>query len=86
MGVTAIYMGLHVDLQCLDTTLRDNLLASLPLLVFGTYSLATALFLWQKPSVGNILVVITITMALILFLASIFDLSLPIIKTSCLIV
>jgi hypothetical protein len=51
--------------------------------MFGAYCLFTSLFLWGKPQTGNILAVITITAAAVMLLASIFDLSIPIIKTSC---
>lgn len=83
LGLASLYMGLNIDLKCADATLRDNLLAGLPLLILGVYSIITAIFLWLKPQIGNILAVISITAASIMILASIFDLSFPIIKTSC---
>jgi len=82
-GALSIYMGLNVDLKCAEATVRDNLLAGLPLLTFGLYCLITSIFLWFKPQIGNILAVISVTAAAIMILASIFDLSFPIIKTSC---
>jgi hypothetical protein len=83
LGIIAIYMGLNVDLKCAEAAVRDNLLAGLPLWIFGIYCLITSLFLWKKPQIGNILAVFTIIMASVLILAPIFDLSFPIIKTSC---
>lgn len=82
-GALCIYMGLSVDLKCAEVTMRDNLLAGLPLLILGVYSIITSIFLWLKPQIGNILAVISITAASIMILASIFDLSFNIIKTSC---
>jgi hypothetical protein len=77
-------MGLNVDLKCIGGTAQDNIMAGLPLWIFGTYCTITALFLWKKPPIGNILAVFTIIMASVLIIAPIFDLSFPIIKTSCL--
>ena len=85
LGIIAIYMGLNVDLGCAEATVRDNTIAGLPLWVFGVYCIFTSLFLWKKPQIGNILAVITISLAFILLIAVIFDLSFPIIKTSCII-
>lgn len=82
-GVLTIYMGLNVNLECTEATVQDDFLAGLPLSMFGAYCLFTSLFLWGKPQTGNILAVITITAAAVMLLASIFDLSIPIIKTSC---
>jgi cytochrome bd-type quinol oxidase subunit 2 len=84
VGIAAIYMGLNINLQCATATMKDNLLAGLPLSVFGIYCFITALFLWKKTQIGNILAVFTIIMASVLIIAPIFDLSFPIIKTSCL--
>ncbi|MEK7635055.1 MAG: hypothetical protein AAB446_01325 [Patescibacteria group bacterium] len=83
LGVLTLYMGLSVDLKCSEATFRDNLVAGLPLWVFGIYCLFTSLFLWKKPLIGKVLAVITFVIATVLFLASVFDLSIPIIKTSC---
>lgn len=85
LGVISTSMGLNVELGCIGATARDNILAGLPLWVFGVYCTLTALFLWRKPQIGNILAVISITAAAIMLIMAIFDLSLPIIKTSCLI-
>ena len=83
VSIFAIYMGLNIDLKCSEATVRDNLLAGLPLTVLGAYCLVTSLFLWKKPQIGNILAVITITIAVVMLLVTIFGLSFPIIKTSC---
>jgi len=83
-GIAAVYMGLNVDLGCAEATARDNVIAGLPLWVFGVYCIFTSLFLWKKPQIGNIMAVITVSIAFILLIAVIFDLSFPIIKTSCL--
>lgn len=82
-GLATVYMGLNVSLKCAEATARDNLLAGLPMTVFGAYCFITSLFLWKKPQIGNILAVFTIIMASALILAAVFDLSIPIIKTSC---
>jgi hypothetical protein len=84
LGILTIFMGLNVDLKCAEATARDNILAGLPLWTFGVYCLVTSLLLWRKPKIGNILAVITVVMFSILILASFFDLSIAIIKTSCL--
>jgi len=83
LGIVSLYMGLNIDLRCAEATLRDNLLIGLPLLVFGVYCLATSLFLWKKFLIGSILAVFTVIMATILILATVFDFSINIIKTSC---
>jgi|GEM_PF-2542364 len=82
-GIISIYLGLNVDLKCVEATMRDNILAGLPLLALGVYCLLTSIFLWLKPQIGNILAVISVTAAGIMIIASIFDLSFPIIKTYC---
>jgi len=82
-GIFTLYMGLNVNLKCVEATMRDNLLAGLPLTVFGAYCFITSLFLWKKPQIGNIFAVVTITAAVVIILAALFDLSFPIIKTSC---
>lgn len=83
LGAATLYMGLNIDLGCAGATAWDNFLAGLPLWVFGIYCLLTSLFLWEKPSIGNILAVVTFAIATILVIAPVFNLSIPIIKTSC---
>jgi len=85
LGIATIYMGLNIDLGCAEATARDNIIAGLPLWVFGVYCIFTSLFLWKKPQIGNILAVITVSVAFILLIAVIFDLSFHVIKTSCLV-
>ena len=84
VGIGAIYLGLNINLKCVGVTVQDNLLAGLPLLVFAAYCFITSLLLWKKPQIGNILAVFTIIIATVLIFAPIFNLSIPIIKTSCL--
>lgn len=83
IGIVAVYLGFNVSLECTEAMMRDNLLAGLPLIIFGAYSLITALFLWKKFLIGQTLAVLGVLMALILILAPIFNLSIPIIQTSC---
>lgn len=83
LGVISLYIGLNIDLKCTEATVKDNLVAGIPLLVFGVYCLVTSLFLWKKILIGNILAVFTVIMATVLGLAAYFDFSINIIKTSC---
>lgn len=83
LGIITIYMGLNVDLKCPEATVRDNLLAGIPLTLFGIYSIFTSLFLWKKPQIGNTMAVIVVTVAIIMLIAAIFDFSFQVIKTSC---
>ena len=87
LGILTLYMGLSVDLKCAEATAWDNFLAGLPLWLFGVYCFITSLFLWKKPQIGNILAVISFTIAAVLLIASIFDLHVPVIKVpnACLI-
>lgn len=82
-GIIAVYMGLNVNLKCAEATAQDNFIAGLPLIIFGIYSFLTSLFLWKKPEIGAGFVAVATLAALILITAAIFDLSIPIIKTSC---
>ena len=83
LGILSVILGLNVDLKCLGSTVQDNLIAGLPLWVFGVYCLFTSLFLWKKPEIGRSFVAVAVLIAIILITASLFDLSIPIIKTSC---
>lgn len=83
LGISSLYLGLNIDLKCAEATTHDNLLAGLPLWIFGVYCMLTALFLWKRPQIGNILAVFTVIMATALIFAPLFNLSIPIIKTSC---
>lgn len=82
-GISAIFMGLSVNLGCPEATARDNFAAGLPLTIFGVYSLLTSLFLWKKPDFGGGFVAVATLFALILIIMAVFGLSSPIIKTSC---
>jgi hypothetical protein len=83
LGVLALYMGFNIDLKCAGATISDNLAAGAPLIIFGLYSLLTSLFLWKNPGVGRNFVAVAIFAFLILAAVAFFDLSIPIIKTSC---
>jgi hypothetical protein len=83
LGIVSVVLGLSVDLECVGVTAQDNLIAGLPLWVFGVYCLFTSLLLWKKPEIGRSFVAVAVLIALILITASVFDLSIPIIKTSC---
>ncbi len=83
LGIITIYLGLSVDLKCAEVSITNNLAAGFPLIIFGIYNLLTTLFLWRKPDIGRGFVAVAVLIALILIVASVFDLSIPIIKISC---
>jgi hypothetical protein len=83
LGIISVILGLNVDLGCTGAMMQDNLLAGLPLWMFGVYCLFTSLLLWKKPELGRSFVAVAVLIALVLITASVFNLSIPIIKTSC---
>jgi hypothetical protein len=81
-GIFAIYMGLSVRLKC-GGTATDNFMAGLPLTIFGVYCAITSLSLWEKSKIGDYLPALAILIAAFMLFAAVFDLSFPIIKTTC---